>query len=219
MALCLNAVCQPLHCVFIGLASGIQLLPASCSLLTHQKCYLTEFARNLLFCSAIRRLDDLPRMKKALLIYGILACVLILGCKEKQYLTGYYNYASFQKDCHWEQFSDPKYKPSEKWLDSLQTIHLKDSVRIELFLGCYCGDSKKWVPRFFDLKKQLPIAAVDIVSLDTTKKDEKNLAPMAGIKKIPTFIFYQGSNEVGRIVEKPKGGLEKNIFLLLKKCE
>jgi hypothetical protein len=158
-------------------------------------------------------------MKKALLVLPALACLLIWGCKDKQYLVGYYNYASFQKECHWDHFTDEKYKPSKRWSDSLATIHVDDSLRVQLFLGCYCGDSKKWVPRFYDLKSQLPIAQVDIVSLDTTKKDEKNLAPLAGVKKIPTFILYQGSNEIGRIVEKPKGGLEKNFFMLLKKCE
>lgn len=149
----------------------------------------------------------------------MVACLVILGCKDKQYLVGYYDYQTFQKECHWEQFSDPKYKPNEKWLDSLKTISLKENLNVQLFLGCYCGDSKKWVPRFFDLKSKLPIDQVDIISVDTTKKDEKNLAARAGIEKIPTFIFYQGSTEIGRIVEKPKGGLEKRLFLLLKKCE
>lgn len=158
-------------------------------------------------------------MKKIQLWVPILGCLLVLGCKEKQYLVGYYDYGTFQKECRWDHFTDEKYNPSDRWTDSLATIKVKDSLRVQLFLGCYCGDSKKWVPRFFDLKPRLPIAQVDIVSLDTTKKDEKNLAPMASVKKIPTFIIYQGSNEIGRIVEKPKGGLEKNFFMLLKKCE
>lgn len=158
-------------------------------------------------------------MKKPFLLLSLLACLLIMSCKDKQYLVGYYNYASFQKECRWDHFTDEKYAPKEKWLDSLSTIHVKDSLRVQLFLGCYCGDSKKWVPRFFDLKPNLPIASVDIISVDTTKKDEKNLGQSAGLKKIPTFIIYQGSDEIGRIVEKPKGNLEKNFFLLLKKCE
>lgn len=158
-------------------------------------------------------------MKKTLVLTPLLACLLVLGCKDKQYLVGYYNYASFQKECRWDHFTDEKYKPKEKWLDSLATIQVKDSLWMRLFLGCYCGDSKKWVPRFFDLKSRLPIADVEIISVDTTKKDEKKLAQAAGLKKIPTFIVYQGSDEIGRIVEKPKGGMEKSLFLLLKKCE
>ena len=103
----------------------------------------------------------------------VLAVLLIWGCKDKQYLVGYYNYASFQKECHWDHFSDDKYKPNTKWLDSLKTLSITDSVTMKLFLGCYCGDSKKWVPRFYDLKANLPISTVEIISVDTTKKDEK----------------------------------------------
>jgi thioredoxin 1 len=158
-------------------------------------------------------------MKKTLVLLPLLASLLIWSCKEKQYLVGYYNYASFQKECHWDHFTDEKYKPKEKWLDSLATLRIRDSLSMRLFLGCYCGDSKKWVPRFFDLKPRLPIAEVEIISVDTTKKDEKKLAEAVGLKKIPTFILYQGGEEIGRIVEKPKGGLERNLFYLLKKCE
>jgi hypothetical protein len=149
----------------------------------------------------------------------VLLALLSFACKEKQYLVGYYDYASFSKECHWDHFSDPKYKPSAKWMDSLRSLKLDEQVDVKVFLGCYCGDSKKWVPRFMDLKPGLPIGEVEIISVDTTKKDEKNLAAMVGLKKIPTFIFYQGSSEVGRIVEKPKKGLERNLFQLLKKCE
>jgi hypothetical protein len=158
-------------------------------------------------------------MKKTLVLLPLLACLLIWSCKEKQYLVGYYNYASFQKACRWDHFTDVKYEPKEKWLDSLATITCKDTLDVRLFLGCYCGDSKKWVPRFFDLKQRMPIGEVDIISVDTTKKDEKKLGEAAGLKKIPTFIFYQSGREIGRIVEKPKGNLEKNLFMLLKKCE
>ncbi|MBK9447841.1 MAG: thioredoxin family protein [Bacteroidetes bacterium] len=54
------------------------------------------------------------------------------------------------------------------------------------------------------MKADLPISTVEIISVDTTKKDEKKLAQAVGLKKIPTFIFYQGGDEIGRIVEKPK---------------
>lgn len=158
-------------------------------------------------------------MKKSIWFTALAAVLLVWGCKEKQYLVGYYDYQTFQRECHWDHFTDEKFEPKERWMDSLATLKVKDSLRVQLFLGCYCGDSKKWVPRFFDMKPGLPISQVDIISVDTTKKDEKNLAPSAGVEKIPTFIFYQGSNEVGRIVEKPKGGLERQLFLVLKNCE
>jgi len=64
----------------------------------------------------------------------------------------------------------------------------------------------------------LPVAGVEIISVVATSLDEKNLAAMAKVEKIPTFIFLDGSTEIGRIVEKPKKGrLEKNLYRILKK--
>ncbi|HHG85582.1 MAG TPA: hypothetical protein ENJ82_12615 [Bacteroidetes bacterium] len=158
-------------------------------------------------------------MNLKFLLASLLVLVFIMGCKEKQYLVGYYDYAQFSKECHWDYFVDENYNPKAKWLDSLKTLPELDSVRLQLFLGCYCGDSRKWVSRFYALKPLLPVANVEIISVDTTKKDEKNYADVVGLKKIPTFIFYQGSKEIGRIVEKPKGRMEKNLFQILKNRE
>jgi thiol-disulfide isomerase/thioredoxin len=133
--------------------------------------------------------------------------------------VGYFDYPTFSKECHWDHYVDEKFEPKGRWADSLKTLHVTDSLQMQIFLGCYCGDSKKYVPRFFKMEPALPIAQIDIISVDTTKKDEKNIGGMVGLKKIPTFIFYRDSIEIGRIVEKPKGGLEKNLFRLLKKCE
>lgn len=155
-----------------------------------------------------------------LLWMGVLLWALLWcgGCKEKQYLVGYYHWEDFQKACRWEEFVDADYKPSQAWMDSLATLKGRAPVRVQLFLGCYCGDSKKWVPRFYQLMPTLPVGEVEIISVDTTKKDEKNLAGLVGLKKIPTFIFWDGSTELGRIVEKPKKGrLEKNLYQILKK--
>lgn len=158
-------------------------------------------------------------MKQAkYLLFGCAAILIILaGCKEKQYLVGYYSYEDYQKECKWEEFVDEDYKPSTKWMDSLRTLDIPQELTMTLFLGSYCPDSRKWVPRFYALKDELPIGEVSIISVDTTKKDEKGIWEEVGLKKIPTFIIYNGTDEVGRIVEKPKGRLEKNLYRLLKK--
>jgi len=149
--------------------------------------------------------------------FVLLVCVSMVGCKQKQYLIGYYDWNQFQESCKWEHFTDEGYSPSSKWLDSLSLLKNRRPVDVRLFLGCYCGDSKKWVPRFFDLAPQLPLGRVEIISVDTTKKDEMGLASLAKVDKIPTFIFLDNQAEIGRIVEKPKhGSLEKNIYRILK---
>ena len=145
------------------------------------------------------------------------ALVLVSGCKEKQYLVGYYSYEEYQKVCKWEEFVDADYKTSTKWMDSLRSLNINEELSMQLFLGSYCPDSKKWVPRFYALKDELPIGDVSIISVDTTKKDEKGIWEDVGLKKIPTFIIYNGTVEVGRITEKPKGRLEKNLYRILKR--
>lgn len=155
-------------------------------------------------------------------IYGLLLAVVaasLLSCHEKNYLVGYFDYATFQEQCDWDTYVDEDYRAREKWLDSLATLDIRDSLELNLFLGCYCGDSRKWVSRYYALEAVLPVKNVEIISVDTTKKDEKRMADMVGLEKIPTFIFYQDGNEIGRIVEKPKGRLEKHLYLLLKNCE
>ena len=102
-------------------------------------------------------------------------------------------------------------------MDSLETLKCRPDVRI--YLGTYCPDSKKWVPRFFALQDSLPVGNLSIISVDTTKKDEKGLAIADSIKKIPTFIFLKEGKEISRITEKPKGRLEKALFREIKKCE
>jgi Thioredoxin len=138
------------------------------------------------------------------------------SCKHKQYLTGYFSWEEYQKKAEWDLFVDDKYKPSEEMIDSIAALGITDSLRMDIYLGTYCGDSKKWVPRFFQFRKDLPVNDIQIIVLDTTKIDEKGMAKAAGVEKIPTFIFYDGDRELGRVVEKPKGRLEARMFEILK---
>lgn len=168
--------------------------------------------------SVTRCLLYLKMRQRTIEFFSIAALLFSLtGCKQKQYLVGYYDWNGFSQECRWEHFSDEKYKPNARWMDSLATVKDRTPVNVQLFLGCYCGDSKKWVPRFHDMMPDLPVASLEIISVDTTKKDEKGLAALAKVEKIPTFIFLDGQKEIGRIVEKPKkGSLEKNLYHILK---
>lgn len=138
------------------------------------------------------------------------------SCKHKQYLTGYYSWEQFRQKAEWDIFVDEKYKPNPETLSAIQSLGITDSLRMDIFLGSYCSDSKKWVPRFYKIRKHLPVSSIQIISLDTTKIDSLGKAKAAGVQKIPTFIFYQGQKELGRVVEKPKGHIEDRILEILK---
>ncbi|WP_298474903.1 thioredoxin family protein [uncultured Maribacter sp.] len=92
---------------------------------------------------------------------------------------------------------------------------------VQVFLGTWCGDSKREVPRFFKILNAIdfPENKLEIVALNHTREqykksptgEEKGL----NITKVPTFIFYKDGKEVNRIVESPVKSLEKDILSII----
>lgn len=101
---------------------------------------------------------------------------------------------------------------------------LKDSLNqyeIKVFLGTWCGDSKKEVPRFYKIIEatKFPEEQLHVVAVDRTEEaykqspngEEKGL----NIHRVPTFIFYKNGKEINRIVEHPKETLERDILSIV----
>ncbi len=98
--------------------------------------------------------------------------------------------------------------------------HLKDSIKnfkIKVFLGTWCGDSKREVPRFYKIidqakfpKSQLEVVAVNKTE-DAYKQSPNHEEKGLNIHRVPTFIFYKNGKEINRIVEYPKETLEIDI--------
>ncbi len=88
---------------------------------------------------------------------------------------------------------------------------------IKLFLGTWCGDSKRETPRFIKILEaaDFPMEQLEIIALDRRKEyykksptgEEKGL----NIIKVPTMIFFKNGKEVNRIVERPINSLEEDI--------
>jgi thiol-disulfide isomerase/thioredoxin len=90
-------------------------------------------------------------------------------------------------------------------------------VKVPLFLGTWCGDSKREVPHSYKLMDQAGIAEsqVEIIALNRSKKDAEGLTEQWQVEHVPTFIFIKDDVEIGRIVETPKDSLEANIAAIL----
>jgi len=97
---------------------------------------------------------------------------------------------------------------------------IKDSLKnytIKAFLGTWCGDSKKEVPRFYSVLEtaNYPMEQLEVFALDRSDEaykqgpngEEKGM----DIHRVPTFIFYKDGKEVNRIVEHPKETFERDI--------
>ncbi|MCS7027286.1 MAG: thioredoxin family protein [Bacteroidia bacterium] len=137
------------------------------------------------------------------------------GCN-KQYLSGYLTEEQYFKEVKWKVKVDTVYRYKKANKEILSALaQVKDSVDVLIFFGTWCSDSKKWVPRLLSIKESLPVKQYTFIAIDTTKKDEKLWVKKYGVKKVPTIIFLRDNQELGRIVEKPKKGLENNIYRIV----
>ena len=92
-------------------------------------------------------------------------------------------------------------------------------VRVLVIVGTWCKDSKRDLPRFFkiaDLGK-LRLDGVTLIAVDRTKKDKEGLTETHKIDRVPTFVFFRGDTEIGRVIEKPTTTLEADIAAILAK--
>jgi len=92
---------------------------------------------------------------------------------------------------------------------------------IVLYLGTWCGDSKREVPRMLKILDNCAVkkSQVKLVMLDnhdsTYKQSPGHEEKGLNIHRVPTFIIYENTKELGRIVESPVVSLEKDLLSIL----
>ena len=102
-----------------------------------------------------------------------------------------------------------------------QIYELSDSINIQIFLGTWCSDSKREVPRFLkilDLSK-FDQNRIQIINLNRKKKSPTHEEKDKNIEFVPTFIISKNNDEIGRIVEFPIITLESDLFNILLETE
>ena len=111
------------------------------------------------------------------------------------------------------------YQPDPAILDDLKTA--LEPYRILVFLGTWCGDSRREVPGFMKILQEsgFPAERVKLIAVDRRKEHYKK--SLNGeewgldIRRVPTFIFLREGREVNRIVEKPLQSLEADMMTIL----
>ena len=119
----------------------------------------------------------------------------------------------------WFERSYKAYRPSAKKLDLNKKLY--KNVDIQIFMGTWCGDSRREVPRFYKVLDQLnwDESRIQLINVDNTSEqykqspdgEEKGL----NIHRVPTFIFLRDGEEIGRIVESPVNTLETDLAQIL----
>jgi hypothetical protein len=89
---------------------------------------------------------------------------------------------------------------------------------VTVFLGTWCSDSRREVSRLWkalDLAGPVVPFGIHYIGLDRDKKEPGGQEAGEDIRFVPTFIVHRDGREVGRIVEKSPGGVEKDLLALL----
>lgn len=94
---------------------------------------------------------------------------------------------------------------------------LLEDVEIKLFLGTWCNDSRREVPRFVRILREAgyPEETVEVIAMTREKTTPEAFEEGFGIINVPTFIFYRGDDELGRIVEYPIESMEADMVKIL----
>lgn len=119
----------------------------------------------------------------------------------------------------------PNYEAYEP--DAIITKKLQRKLKkynITIFMGTWCGDSKREVPKFYKVLEaaNFPASKLRIIGLNNARSaykqgpngEEKGL----NIHRVPTFIVYnKKGKEIGRIVEHPVESLEADLLKIVRK--
>lgn len=107
--------------------------------------------------------------------------------------------------------------PSDELSRALASV--PPGAEIDVFLGTWCGDSRREVSRLF-VALELAAAAgplpftVRFVGVDRAK-EAPGLTEGVGLRYVPTVIVRRDGVEVGRIVEHPPRPIEQELLDLL----
>lgn len=99
--------------------------------------------------------------------------------------------------------------------DSKLVAHWPDDVHIDIYIGTWCYDSQREVPKLLkDIEKNKSIS-YRIIALDEEKKDPQGLALLNHVSATPTVVVFRQNKEISRIIEKPQISWVKDISVTL----
>ena len=94
---------------------------------------------------------------------------------------------------------------------------------LTIFMGTWCGDSRREVPRVLKMLDccGFPMSDLTLVMVGNSdslyKKSPQHEEAGKNIVRVPTIIVEQKNAEMGRIIESPITSLEKDLLTILQK--
>ncbi|HLX90655.1 MAG TPA: hypothetical protein VKR32_03175 [Puia sp.] len=175
---------------------------------------------------------------KNILLYIIPFCTIAFGCSQK-----FAGHSSVNLEVNSETGTPMllgqctenrlRHAPFDTWYtinynsyaaDTMTLMKFKKNLhhlRFEIFMGTWCSDSRREVPRIFRILHYCGVkpSQVKLVMLDnrdsTYKQSPEHEERGMNIHRVPDLILFDGTKELGRIVESPVNSLEKDLERIL----
>lgn len=136
---------------------------------------------------------------------------------DKDMLVGYCDREGLEGEVFGEYFEDEyrTYEPDIEVIKNLRT--LPGTWQATVVLASWCSDTQREVPRFYRIMAEAGFDEddVELIAVDRKKKAGDVDIEELEVERVPTFIFYKDGKEIGRIIERPKETLEKDMLLIL----
>ena len=119
----------------------------------------------------------------------------------------------------WYVKEHDEYAIDQKTVEELKKEKL-NSYGITVFLGTWCEDSHREVPRLMKILESInfPEQKLTIIAVNRKKESPSGEEGVYNIQKVPTIIVQKYGKEIGRIIEYPTTGyLERDLLEILKK--
>lgn len=109
------------------------------------------------------------------------------------------------------------YVPNDSVIQKLKSY--SGNVHIEIFLGTWCGDTKRNLPSFLKAMDRAGLRTITYTlhALDRTKKDKEKLTAKYSVSRVPTMVFLKSEKEIGRITESPVKSVEEDMLSILQR--
>ncbi len=141
-----------------------------------------------------------------------------IDSRDNTHLIGPFAISELEQDTNYQEWFSKFYdefvleNSVDDWKDKL------NDIEVDIFMGTWCGDSKKWVPQFIKLWDELELdtdqlnliglyGSVDGKYKQGPNHEEKDM----GVHRVPTFIFKREGKEIARMVESPRNDLLTDI--------
>jgi len=136
-------------------------------------------------------------------------------------------YGKIQKDdlqktpfSEWFNPGYENYQPGDSLTDKIKKLITND-ISLQVFLGTWCGDSRREVPRLLRLLDEVgfPQKSLQIIALgggdSMIKQSPRHEEAGKAIFRVPTIIVYRKGVELNRINEFPALSLEADLYAIL----